>query len=92
VFDPVFSRVADLFPNVVFAKVDAERESDLVSELTISHIPCLMIYRDEFLLFKEAGNFSESQLKELITTAVNLDMDRLRASVAGGSSDRAEHG
>jgi thioredoxin 1 len=81
-FDPVFARVAERHPDIVFAQIDAGAESELVSELNISHIPCLMIYRDEFVLFNQPGTFSEEQVEELISTAVNLDMERLRASMA----------
>jgi thioredoxin 1 len=82
-FDPIFARVAERFPDLLFGKIEAEKEADLVSELAISHIPCLIIYRDEFLLFKQSGIFSESQLEELISTALSMDMERLRASISG---------
>jgi thioredoxin 1 len=88
-FDPIFARVAERHPDVIFGRVDAERESGLVSELAIAHIPCLVIYRDGFLLFKQPGNFTEAQLDELISTAVHLDMKRLRASVAGEPEKKA---
>jgi thioredoxin 1 len=88
--DPIFARVAERYPDVIFGRVDAERESGLVSELAIAHIPCLVIYRDEFLLFKQPGNFSEAQLDELISTAVHLDMERLRASLAGETEKKSE--
>jgi thiol-disulfide isomerase/thioredoxin len=91
-FDPIFARVAKRYPDLIFGRIDTEKEADLVSELAISHIPCLIIYRNEFLLFKQSGNFSESQLEELISTAVSLDMERLRASVAGDQAQKAPAG
>ena len=81
-FEPIFARVSERFPSVRFGRVDAEAEAALISELAISHIPCLVIYRDEFVLFKQAGNFSEAQVEQLISTAVGLDMEQLRASVS----------
>jgi thioredoxin 1 len=89
-FDPVFSRVAERHPEIVFAQIDAGTESGLVSELNINHIPCLMIYRDEFVLFKQPGNFTEEQVEELVTTAVNLDMERLRASLSDDEKQQDE--
>jgi thioredoxin 1 len=82
-FEPVFTRIATHYPDVIFGKVDSEKEPELVSELAVSHIPCLLIYRDKFLLFKQPGSFSEAQMNELISTAVGLDMERLRREAAG---------
>ena len=88
-FEPVFARISERFPSVMFGKVDAEAEAALISELAISHIPCLVIYRDEFVLFKQAGNFSEAQVEQLISTAVGLDMEQLRASVSDETEQKA---
>jgi thioredoxin 1 len=82
-FEPIFDRIAARFPDLIFGKVDTNEEAELASELTISHIPCLMIYRDEFLLFKQPGTFSEAQMDALISTAVGLDLERLRRHAAG---------
>ena len=55
VFGPIFDRVADQNPEVVFAKVNAEEHPDLAVSFGIRAIPTLMIFRDGILVFAQAG-------------------------------------
>jgi thioredoxin 1 len=45
-FAPVYERVSDKHPDVVFAKVDTEAEPALSQEFQIRSIPTLMAIRD----------------------------------------------
>ena len=44
-FAPVFERVAGRHPDLVFAKVDTEAESELGRSFNIMSIPTLMVFR-----------------------------------------------
>jgi thioredoxin len=46
IFGPIFERVADHNPEVVFAKVNAEEHPDLAVSFGIRAIPTIMIFRD----------------------------------------------
>lgn len=82
-FAPVFEAAAKRHPEVVFAKVDTEAEPELARELGIRAIPTLMAFRDGVLLFSQAGALPGSALDKLVAQIKALDMDAVRAEVAG---------
>jgi thioredoxin 1 len=79
-FAPVYERVSDKHPDVVFAKVDTEAEPSLMYEFQIQAIPTLMAIRDGVLVFQQSGALPESALESLIGQVRALDMDEIRAS------------
>ena len=81
VLDPIFSMVAERHPQHTFAKLDTLADDDLASTLGIVNVPTLMLYRDGILLFKQAGNFDEARLEDIIAQAEGLDMDMVRADI-----------
>ena len=82
-FAPTFAAAATRHPDVVFAKVNTEAEQALAAELGISAIPTQMAYRDGVLLFSQAGALPGSALDKLVAQIKALDMDAVRAEVAG---------
>jgi thioredoxin 1 len=82
-FAPTFAAAATRHPDVVFAKVNTEAEQALAAELGISAIPTLMAFRDGVLLFSQAGALPGSALDKLVAQIKALDMDAVRAEVAG---------
>jgi thioredoxin 1 len=83
-FGPVFERVSERHPDVVFGKVDTEAEPALAGEFGISSIPTLVIIRDEVILYDQPGSLPEEALEQLISQARGLDMDAVRASPEDG--------
>lgn len=77
-FAPVFERVSNRYPDLVFAKVDTEAQADLASAFQIRSIPTLMIFRDGVLLFNQPGMLPERALEDLISQVNKLDMDQVR--------------
>jgi thioredoxin 1 len=84
---PVYSKVSERYPQHTFAKLDTMAEKKLSSILEIVHVPTLLLYRDGNLLFKQAGNFDEARLDDVISQAEALDMDAVRADIASESSE-----
>ena len=82
VFGPIFDRVAEQNPEVVFAKVNAEEHPDLAVSFGIRAIPTLMVFRDGILVFAQVGALPEDALQALAGRVKDLDMDRVRAQVA----------
>src|SRR3981081_2532468 len=78
-FAPVYERVSDKHPDVVFAKVGTESEPVLSQEFQIQAIPTLMAIRDGVMVFQQSGSLPESALESLITQVKELDMDDVRA-------------
>ncbi len=85
-FAPVFESAAETHPEIVFAKIDADREADLAKEFEIKADPTLMIFREKILVFKEAGAPPPPILEEVIRQAQGLDMDQVRKDIESGGS------
>jgi len=85
-FAPVFEKVSDGHPDVVFGKVDTEAEPELAAAFGISSIPTLMVVRDQVVLYQQAGALPEQALEQLIEQAQRIDMDEIRKQVAAQPS------
>lgn len=81
-FAPIYEKLAEKYPKIVFAKVNTEVEQDLAGMFQITSIPTLAILRQGILLFKEAGVIPELQLEQVIEQVKGLDMDDVRRQVA----------
>ncbi|MBF0613722.1 MAG: thioredoxin [Magnetococcales bacterium] len=77
-FGPIFERVSEKFPNVVFAKVDTDREQELAGAFKIRSIPTLMIFRESTILFMQPGMVPEAALTDLVERVQQIDMDEVR--------------
>ena len=82
-FGPVFERASGTHADAVFGKVDTEAQPELAGALGISSIPTLMVIRDGIVLYAQPGALPEAALEELIAKAREIDMDEVRASIAG---------
>lgn len=81
-FAPVFKRVAERHPEIVFGKVDTEAEPELAASWEIRSIPTLVLVRDGVTLYARPGALREDMLEKLITGALELDMDEVRREIA----------
>ncbi len=78
-FAPIYGRVAAQHPEHVFAKLNTQAESGLTESLGVKHVPTLVVYRDGYLLFQQAGNFGEETLCDIVARATSVDIDARRA-------------
>ena len=69
-------------PDITFAKVDTEAEQGLARALGISSIPTLMAFRDDVLVYHEAGALPAKALDALIDQVRGLDMVELKQKIA----------
>ncbi len=81
-FAPTYEKVSEDFPDIVFAKVNTEDEQELAMHFQIRSIPTLMIFRDQIIIYAEAGALPESAFRQLIEQAQALDMDDVRRQIA----------
>jgi thioredoxin 1 len=77
-FAPVFERVSERHPDIVFGKIDTEAEPALAQAFDIRSIPTLMAIRDGVLVFSQPGMLPERALESLIAQVRKLDMEQLR--------------
>jgi thioredoxin 1 len=88
-FAPIFERASEQHPDAVFAKVDTEAQQALAASFGITSIPTLMIIRDKVILYAQPGAIPEPALEDLIAKAREVDMDEVRASIAGEKAGTA---
>jgi thioredoxin 1 len=81
-FAPVYEKVAEANPDVVFAKINTEEEQELSAAFNIRSIPTLMIFRDKVLLFAQAGSLPQNLLEDILRKVRDLDMEQVRAEIA----------
>jgi thioredoxin 1 len=80
-FGPVFAAAAARHPDALFAKVNTEDQQQIAAQFGIRSIPTLMIFRDNIIVFSEAGALGASALEQVLTAARALDMDAVRRSL-----------
>ena len=95
-FAPVFAAAAARHPDALFAKVNTEDQQEIAAQFGIRSIPTLMIFRDNIIVFTDAGALGAAALEQVLTAAKALDMDAVRRSIevqdAAGESDAASPG
>jgi len=77
-FAPVYERVSERHPDIVFGKVDTEAEVALAQEFGISSIPTIMAIRDGVIVFSQPGALPEQAVESLIEKVRELDMDEVK--------------
>ena len=81
-FAPVFERVAEANPDVVFAKVNTDDEQEIASHFQIRSIPTLMVFRDKIIVFSQPGALPQNALEKVVAKAKELDMDEVRQQIS----------
>lgn len=77
-FSKVYELVAEQFPSILFVKINIEEEQDLAEFFEIRSIPHLMVFKEGIIIYSDAGNISESTLKELAQQALDADVSEIR--------------
>ena len=90
-FGPVFEKVSEDHPDIVFAKVDTELEQELSAYFNIRSIPTLMVFRDQIGIYSQPGALPEPALRDLIEQAGSLDMDDVRRQIEESGDDHEGH-
>ena len=95
-FAPVFAAAAARHPDALFAKVNTEDQQEIAAQFGIRSIPTLMIFRDNIIVFSEAGALGAGGLEHVLAAAKALDMEAVRrglqAEDAASESEGASPG
>jgi thioredoxin len=86
-FGPVYEKLSEQHPDIVFAKVDTEAEQELAGYFQIRSIPTLMAFRDQIGIYSQPGALPENVLADLIGQIKELDMDEVRKEMADHDHD-----
>ena len=81
-FAPVFERVAEKHPDVVFAKVNTDEEQEIAAHFQIRSIPTLMVFRDQIIVFSQPGALPQGAFEQVVEKTKELDMDEVRKQVS----------
>ena len=81
-FAPTFEAASEKYPEVVFAKVNTDAEQEIAAAFNIRSIPTLMLFRENVMLYNEAGALPASSLDEVLTQARALDMAEVHKEIA----------
>jgi thioredoxin 1 len=88
-FAPVFADASVKHPDIRFGKIDTEDQPELSAAARITSIPTLMAFRDGILVFSQPGALPAAALEQLIQAVRDLDMDQVRAELAGREAQGA---
>ncbi len=81
-FSPIYDAVSEKHDDIVFGKIDTEAEQELAGHFQIRSIPTLMIFREQVVLYSQAGMLNAEQLEEVINKVKAVDMAEVHAEVA----------
>lgn len=81
-YGPVYERVSEEFPDVVFAKINTEEEQALSGAFNVRSIPTTMAFKESVGVFSQPGALPEDALRDLVSQLVALDMDEVRAEIS----------
>ena len=86
-YAPVFERVSEEFPDVVFGKIDTEEQQALAGMFGIRSIPTTIAFKQGIGVFMQPGALPEDALRDLVQQLQNLDMDEVRAEMAAREAE-----
>jgi thioredoxin 1 len=90
-FGPIFEEVSEQHPDIVFAKINTEAETELAAHFQVRSIPTLMIFRDQIILFAQPGSLPRKALEDVIAQVRAVDMDEVRREVAEETEHDHDH-
>ena len=81
-YGPVYERVSEDFPDVVFGKIDTEDQQQLAGMFGIRSIPTTIVFKEGTGVFMQPGALPEDALRDLVLKIKEIDMDEVRAEMA----------
>ena len=86
-YGPVYERVSEEFPDVVFGKIDTEDQQALAGMFNIRSIPTTIAFKEGIGVFMQPGALPEQALRDLVKMLQDLDMDEVRAELEAQDGD-----
>lgn len=76
-FAPIFERVAEKNPDVLFGKINTETELALSEDFEIRSIPTLIILKNRTIIYHESGVIPEYALTNIVTKARTINPEEI---------------
>ncbi len=80
-FAPTFEAASDKHADICFAKVNTEEQQELAAAFNVRSIPTLMVFREQVILYAEAGALPPAALEQIVEQVRGLDMDAVRKEI-----------
>jgi len=84
-FAPTFEAASEQHQDIVFAKVNTEEQQELAAAFNIRSIPTLMVFREQIIVYADAGALPAAGLQQLVDGVRGLDMVQVRAEIEAQS-------
>ena len=81
-FAPIFEQASEAHKDIVFAKLNTEREQAIATAMNIRSVPTLMVFRERVILYSQPGALPAGTLDDLISQAKQVDMAQVRKEIA----------
>ncbi|CAG0911971.1 unnamed protein product [Cyprideis torosa] len=88
-FAPTFEAASEKYEDIVFAKVNTEEQQELAAMFNIRSIPTLMVFRENVILYSEAGALPAGQFDELITRVRDVNMAEVHEQIRQQQENQA---
>ena len=88
-FAPTFEAASEQHADVVVAKVNTEEEQEIAGAFNIRSIPTLMVFREQVILYAEAGALPPQMLEEVVKQAKAVDMAEVHREIAAQQAAQA---
>ena len=89
-YGPVYEKVSEEFPDVVFGKIDTEAEPELGRLFNIRSIPTTIAFKQEIGVFMQPGALPEAALRDLVKMLKELDMEEVREEMEKRKAENPE--
>lgn len=81
-FAPVLEAAAEKYPDIVFARVNADEEKQLVGMFEVRSVPTVMVFREQLVVHATLGVLTSTALDEILEKTRRADMKVLRARIS----------
>jgi thioredoxin len=85
-FGPIFEKVSESFPDVIFGKVNTDVEQGLAQHFGVRSIPTVIVMRESMILFENPGVIGERDLTEVVSKIQSLDMEEIKKQAAAAEA------
>ncbi len=90
-FGPTFEEASTEHEGIVFGKVDTEAQQELAASFNIRSIPTLMVFRENVVLYSEAGALPPEAFSSLIDQVKAVDMQDVHRQIAEQQNTEGGH-
>jgi len=81
-YGPIFERVAENIPDVMFAKVNTDEQQQLAVQFGIRAIPTTAVIKEQIIVFQQEGMLFQEKLVDTVRKAQAVDMEMVRKKLA----------